>query len=72
MVSTALRAVTGCHKLNVGALGNMVRQLHVHIVARFESDAVWPGPVWGAGQAIAYERAERDRLIEELRRALPA
>ncbi|MDJ0933629.1 HIT family protein [Breoghania sp.] len=41
----ALKAVTGCDKLNVGALGNVVRQLHVHVVARFEGDAAWDGPV---------------------------
>jgi diadenosine tetraphosphate (Ap4A) HIT family hydrolase len=72
LVSDALRAATGCHKLNVGALGNIVRQLHVHVVARFEGDAAWPGPVWGAGRAIAYQPAERDRLLRELRRTLPA
>ncbi len=46
-VSEALKAVTGCDKLNVAALGNQVRQLHVHVVARFTTDAAWPGPVWG-------------------------
>jgi diadenosine tetraphosphate (Ap4A) HIT family hydrolase len=35
------------HKLNIGALGNLVRQLHVHVVLRAEGDAAWPGPVWG-------------------------
>jgi diadenosine tetraphosphate (Ap4A) HIT family hydrolase len=47
--SLALRQATGCDKLNVASLGNMVRQLHVHIVARFEGDAAWPGPIWGVG-----------------------
>jgi diadenosine tetraphosphate (Ap4A) HIT family hydrolase len=49
--SLALRQATGCDKLNVASLGNMVRQLHVHIVARFEGDAAWPGPIWGVGEA---------------------
>lgn len=71
-VSAALRKVTGCDKLNVGALGNIVRQLHIHVVARFTGDAAWPGPVWGAGKAIAYAPAERDRLAEALRQTLPA
>lgn len=44
-----LRAEPGCEKLNIGALGNIVRQLHVHVVARHAGDAAWPGPVWGAG-----------------------
>jgi diadenosine tetraphosphate (Ap4A) HIT family hydrolase len=72
LVSGALRAVTGCDKLNVGALGNIVRQLHVHVVARFQGDAAWPGPVWGSGAAIAYDAAERDRLVRRLRQTLPA
>lgn len=45
----ALKAETGALKINVGALGNIVRQLHVHVVARREGDAAWPGPVWGKG-----------------------
>lgn len=55
-VSLALRDATGCDKLNVASLGNMVRQLHVHIIARFESDAAWPGPVWGVGQSEPFDR----------------
>src|SRR4249919_361860 len=46
---TVLRAWAPCDKLNIGALGNIVRQLHVHLVARREGDAAWPGPVWGFG-----------------------
>ncbi|OYX13878.1 MAG: HIT family protein [Rhizobiales bacterium 32-66-8] len=47
--STALKAVSGCTKLNVAALGNMVPQLHVHIIGRVAGDAAWPGPVFGVG-----------------------
>ncbi len=65
-VSTALRAVSGCDKLNVGALGNVVRQLHVHVVARFEGDAAWDGPVWGSGAAVPYEPGARERLADAL------
>ena len=71
LVSEALRAITDCHKLNVAALGNQVRQLHVHVIARFPVDPAWPGPVWGSGEAVAYERAARDRLLDQLRRSLP-
>jgi diadenosine tetraphosphate (Ap4A) HIT family hydrolase len=53
-------------KLNVGALGNIVRQMHVHVIARFEADAAWPGPVWGQGTRIPYEAAEHNRLCTEL------
>jgi diadenosine tetraphosphate (Ap4A) HIT family hydrolase len=46
-----IRAQDGVQKLNIGALGNIVRQLHVHLVGRHEGDAAWPGPVWGGGPA---------------------
>lgn len=44
-------------KLNVGQLGNITRQLHVHIVGRRQDDPCWPGPVWGQGEALTYETA---------------
>ncbi len=69
-VMTALKAATGCDKLNVAALGNQVHQLHVHVIARFTGDAAWPSPVWGAGSAVAYDAAARDRLIADLAAAL--
>jgi diadenosine tetraphosphate (Ap4A) HIT family hydrolase len=65
---SALRAVAPCDKLNIGALGNIVRQLHVHVVARVEGDAAWPGPVWGSGKAEPY--ADIEAVAERLRRAL--
>jgi diadenosine tetraphosphate (Ap4A) HIT family hydrolase len=52
--SSALRSLFNPDKLNVGALGNRVRQLHVHVLARFVSDVAWPGPVWGVGEAQPY------------------
>ncbi|HEX4960707.1 MAG TPA: HIT family protein [Thermoanaerobaculia bacterium] len=53
-------------KVNTGALGNIVPQLHVHVVARTVSDPAWPGPVWGSGVAVAYD--ERD--LEEVRQRI--
>lgn len=50
-------------KLNTGALGNLVPQLHVHLVARFATDAAWPGPVWGSGAAVLYPASD----LEEMR-----
>jgi diadenosine tetraphosphate (Ap4A) HIT family hydrolase len=52
----AIGAVLGrpVEKLNVGQLGNITRQLHVHIVGRREDDPCWPGPVWGQGVAVSY------------------
>jgi diadenosine tetraphosphate (Ap4A) HIT family hydrolase len=47
LASRALRDVTACDKLNIAAIGNIVPQLHVHIIARWKSDPLWPRPVWG-------------------------
>ncbi len=57
-------------KLNVGALGNLVRQLHVHVVARFETDPAWPGPVWGSGAPVPYDEDELEALRKRLAAAL--
>jgi len=69
-VSLALKRLTGAYKMNVAALGNMVEQLHVHVIARQREDAAWPGPVWGVGKAEAYDDAAADGLIARLREAL--
>ena len=66
----ALKSITECDKLNVAALGNVVAQLHVHIIGRQHSDAAWPKPVWGVVPAAAYSPAVRDGFIAALRRAL--
>jgi diadenosine tetraphosphate (Ap4A) HIT family hydrolase len=50
-------------KINVGALGNLVPQLHVHVVARNPGDPAWPGPVWGHSPAVPYDEDEREALI---------
>lgn len=68
--AAALRATAPCDKLNLGALGNIVRQLHVHVVARREGDAAWPGPVWGSGSALPYGAEALDEFIARLRAAL--
>jgi diadenosine tetraphosphate (Ap4A) HIT family hydrolase len=71
-VAAALKEITGATKINVGALGNIVRQLHVHVIARFEGDANWPGPIWGYGSAEPYDgekmQALMNRLMEKLSR----
>jgi len=65
--SRALKDATACHKLNIAAIGNVVAQLHVHVVARRRDDPAWPKPVWGAVPARAYDPAERERLVAALR-----
>lgn len=67
----ALAALGPYDKLNLGALGNIVEQLHVHVIARRRDDAAWPGPVWGHGTRVAHApEALADRL-RRLRAALP-
>lgn len=63
----ALRTIAPCDKLNVGLLGNIVRQLHVHVVARRKGDAAWPGPVWGFGTAQRHAPGALQVLVERLR-----
>ena len=68
--SLGLKTLTNAVKINVGALGNKVAQLHVHVVARKIGDAAWPGPVWGSGPSAAYEQGVKDALIGKLREKL--
>lgn len=65
-----LRVVAPCDKLNLGALGNIVRQLHVHVVARCQGDAAWPGPVWGHGKPQPYAEAALHERVAALRDTL--
>ena len=57
-------------KLNVGQLGNVTPQLHVHVVGRRPDDAAWPGPVWGMGTAEPYADEVLERAVTAARRAL--
>jgi len=68
--SAALRNLTTCDKLNIAALGNVVPQLHVHVIARRRSDIAWPKPVWGVAAAEPYAPAAREALVAALGRAL--
>ncbi|MBB6180446.1 HIT domain-containing protein [Pseudorhizobium flavum] len=69
-VAAALKKATAARKINVGALGNVVAQLHVHIVARNEGDPNWPGPIWGHGTPEPYENGAENRLLQTLIEAL--
>lgn len=53
-------------KVNVAALGNVVSQLHVHVIGRFRSDPAWPKPVWGIGTATPYPHHARAQMIERI------
>lgn len=69
-VGRALEALLAPDKLNIAALGNVVPQLHVHLVARFTGDAAWPRPVWGIGEGVRYEAGAREARIAQLRSTL--
>ena len=57
-------------KMNVAALGNVVRQLHVHHIVRYVGDCCYPSPVWGSGEAVPYQELELRQRVDELRVAL--
>jgi diadenosine tetraphosphate (Ap4A) HIT family hydrolase len=68
--SAGLKTLSGAAKINVGALGNLVPQFHVHVVARHIGDAAWPGPVWGHGTPVPYEQRAQNDFLGKLRAAL--
>ena len=57
-------------KMNVAMLGNMVPQLHAHVIARFATDPAWPSPVWGIGKRRAYEAVEAEARVATMQKAL--
>jgi diadenosine tetraphosphate (Ap4A) HIT family hydrolase len=65
-----LKRLSDASKINVAALGNLVPQLHVHIVARNPGDAAWPGPVWGQGQAVPHAPDALAAWVARLREEL--
>jgi diadenosine tetraphosphate (Ap4A) HIT family hydrolase len=69
-VARALKDITKCDKLNIAALGNVVPQLHVHVIARRQSDVAWPRPVWGAAPPLAHDAEEVQLFISALRRKI--
>jgi diadenosine tetraphosphate (Ap4A) HIT family hydrolase len=69
-LSAAMQSLFAADKMNVAALGNVVPQLHVHVIARRVGDAAWPRPVWGAVPRQPYGRAERDAMVKRLRGVL--
>ena len=68
LISKAMKKLYWPDKINVAALGNIVEQLHVHVIARFKTDTVWPEPVWGKG-AEAYNEESVIEISEKLREA---
>ncbi|MGC1779879.1 MAG: HIT family protein [Xanthobacteraceae bacterium] len=70
LVSRVLQEVTRCDKLNVAAIGNVVPQLHVHIVARWKTDPLWPKPVWGHATVRTGDAEGFGRFVEAVWKGL--
>ena len=70
VASRALKALFKPHKLNIAALGNLVPQLHVHVIARYTDDIAWPRPVWGTATAQPYTPEALVARIQQLQDAL--
>jgi diadenosine tetraphosphate (Ap4A) HIT family hydrolase len=69
-VARALREISKCDKLNIAALGNVVPQLHVHVIARRKGDAAWPRPVWGVVPPLAHDAEEVQNFISAIRKKI--
>lgn len=65
-LSEAMMEVFGGDKMNVAALGNMVPQLHLHHIVRFEGDPAWPGPIWGKQAPVPYTDEELEQVRQRL------
>jgi len=69
-VGLALKAITKPEKLNIAALGNVVPQLHIHIIARRTTDAAWPRPVWGVAPPEPFDPTELEAFTQALRKRI--
>jgi len=70
LIQNALKDLYGGQSLNIGKLGNIVSQFHLHHIVRFENDPAWPGPVWGHSSAVNYLSQELELRISEIKKAL--
>lgn len=66
VAASQLKTLTKCHKINVANLGNVVPQLHIHVIARQIGDPAWPGPIWGKGEAVAYDPATLETFVQSV------
>lgn len=69
-LSGVLKQVFQADKINVAALGNVVSQLHMHVIVRYQSDVAWPAPVWGKHPALPYSADLASDVIGRLKSAL--
>ncbi|WKJ88620.1 HIT domain-containing protein [Methylomonas montana] len=70
LLAEALAEIYRPDKLNIAAIGNLVPQLHLHHVARYQTDKAWPAPIWGKFASVPYVPTEAEQRINQLREAL--
>ncbi len=70
--SLVMRELFSPTKLNVANLGNVVAQLHIHVIARFKTDKAWPGPVWNSQVSAEYDAQNQQKIISQLANAFQA
>jgi len=66
-VAKTMSGLVQADKMNTAALGNVVSQLHIHHVGRYQGDETWPAPVWGKGEAVSYSKQESDAVCQQLK-----
>ena len=69
-VAKQLSSLVGADKMNIAALGNVVSQLHIHHVARYQTDEAWPAPIWGTGSTVTYSAGELLAVAEQMKMVL--
>ncbi|BCJ05631.1 histidine triad protein [Pseudomonas sp. RtIB026] len=69
-LAEALKDAFAADKMNIAALGNVVSQLHMHVIVRRQGDAAWPAPVWGKVPAIGYTQEQIDGIRQQVRKLL--
>jgi diadenosine tetraphosphate (Ap4A) HIT family hydrolase len=62
IVSEFLKSHYRPYKLNIGSLGNIVQQLHIHVIARYNTDRAWPGPIWGTPTTQEFDELELENI----------
>lgn len=69
LASRVIQELYSPDKINIGSLGNIVSQLHIHIIGRFKTDRAWPGPIWGTKPVTHFAADERQALCEAIKKA---
>jgi diadenosine tetraphosphate (Ap4A) HIT family hydrolase len=68
-VSEIIQQLYSPDKINIGALGNLVPQLHIHVIGRFRTDSAWPGPAWGTGDVKPYAEKDLELIFCRIKKA---